>query len=205
MSFEEYLRQNYDINEPIYVKEVEFENHSQSWVYDKIRSLTNVGILKRFAAGIYYFPKKIFCGYLKLDPDKVIQKKYISDGNVVYGYISGQAFRNLVGLTAKYPTIIDVVSNNETAEVHDVRVGTKKVRARKPRIEVTRENFNVLQLMDLFTTISLNYLGETEQSILKRYINSCGVTKNQVTQLKDFYPADTSRNLFESGVLYEFL
>ena len=189
MNFEEYLKQEYGLGEPIYAEEIRFNDYSRSWIYRKIKELVDAGTLKRFDNGIYYFPKKFFLGDTVLDPRKVIQKKYLSDGDNVYGYVSGIAFENSVGLTTQCPAILEIVTNNESSNVRDLKVGKKRVRARRPRTEITKNNVKALQFMDLMNIIEPKFFDETEQFMFDRYIKDCGVTKNQIQQYAGLFPA----------------
>ena len=203
MNFEEYLKQEYGLNEPIYAEEIQFEDYSRAWIYVQIKKLVDAGILKRFDNGIYYIPKKMFFGDTVLDPYKVVQKKYLSDGNNVYGYVSGLAFENSTGLTTQCPAILEVVTNNESSNVRDIKVGKQRVRARKPRTGITKENVNTLQFLDLMNIIEPKYFDEAAKFMFDRYIKNCGVTKNQVQQYAGLFPPKALKNLIESGVLYE--
>ena len=203
MSFEEYLKQEYGLDEPIYAEEIKFNGYSRSWIYGQIKKLVDAGTLKRFDNGIYFFPKKFFLGDTALSPRKVVQKKYLSDGENVYGYISGIAFENAAGLTPQYPAILEIVTNNESANVRDIKVGKQRVRARKPRATITKENANVLQFLDLMNIIEPKFLDEAAQFMFDRYIKNCGVTRNQLQQYVGLFPAKAMRNLIESGAIYE--
>jgi len=203
MDFESYLKQEYGLNEPIYAEEIRFNDYSRSWVYSQIKKLVDAGVLKRFDNGIYYFPEKFFLGDTVLNPYKVVQKKFLSDGDNVYGYVSGIAFENSVGLTTQNPAILEIVTNNESSNVRDLKVGKQRIRARKPKTTITKENANALQFMDLMNIINLKFMDETEQFMLDRYIKGCGVTRNQIQQYAGLFPANAMKNLIESGAIYD--
>jgi len=89
MNFGEYLKDKHGFNEPIYVEAIQFKSYSRSWVFKELKKLIENGELKRFDTGIYYFPIKMFYGDGTLNSRKVIERRFISGGDNVYGYIAG--------------------------------------------------------------------------------------------------------------------
>jgi hypothetical protein len=203
VKFEEYLKQTYGLNEPIYVDEIRFEGYSRSWIYREIKALADAGSLKKFGIGVYYFPIKMFFGDSRIDPRKVVQKRFLSDGKSVYGYITGLSLENSVGLSAQCPNLLELATNNESARVRDVHVGFQRVRARRPRTPITTENANVLQFLDLMNIINPKFMDETERFMLSRYVKGSGVTQGQILEYAGLYPAKAMKNFVESGAVYE--
>ena len=126
MNFEEYLKQEFGLNEPIYVDEIQFEEYSRSWIFMQMKKLVDAGIIKRFDIGIYYFPIKFPFGDSSLDPYKIVEKRFLSDGENVYGYISGLSLKNSVGLSTQCPNLIEVTTNNEHSRVRDIKIGFQR-------------------------------------------------------------------------------
>jgi hypothetical protein len=145
----------------------------------------------------------MFFGDSLLDPAKVVRKRFLENGNDVYGYIAGATLANIAGISTQVPNLIELVTNNETTRVRDIKVGPQKVRARRARTPITKENFKPLQLLDLMSGIIPANLDETELFMLKKFVRSLGVSKNQVLQYVGYFPAKAARNVNESGVLYE--
>jgi hypothetical protein len=199
----EYLKEKFGYNEPIYIDEICFKDYSRPWIFRELKKLVNNGDIKRFDTGIYYFPVKMFFGDSFLDPRKVVERRFLSDGDDVYGYIAGTSLLNLTGLSTQVPNMIEVVTNNETTRVRDITVGTQRVRARRSRTTVTRENVNVLQFLDLMNSIMPAAMDETDALMLRIYIKDSGVTRNAVVRYAGFFPAKSMKNLVESGVAYE--
>jgi hypothetical protein len=203
MTFSEYLKSQYGTGEPIYVKQIQFDGYSRPWIFKELKKLVDDGVLKRFDKGIYYFPRKMFYDEAGLDPRKVVQRRFLSDGNEVYGYVAGVSLLNLVGLTTQVPNLLELVTNNETTRVRDIQVGNQRVRARRSRTTVTKSNVNTLQFLDLMNTIVPGKLDETEHYMLLKYIKSSGVTRDSITQYAGFFPARAMKNMMESGAAYE--
>jgi len=203
MTLGEHLLNEYGYNEPIFVSEIKFNNYSRPWVFKELKKMVDSGVIKRFDTGIYYFPQKMPFGDSYLDSHKVVTRRFLSNGSEVYGYIAGISLLNRAGLTTQVPNLIELVSNNESTRVREVRLGRQCVRVRRSRTAVTNENANILQFLDLMNIISPSGMGETERLLLNKFIKSSGVTRAQVSKYARFYPAKAMKNMMESGVVYE--
>jgi len=203
MTLGEYLKDKFGCNEPIYIDEIQFKDYSRPWIFSELKKLVESGEIKRFDTGIYYFPIKMFFGDSFLDPRKVVERRFISDGNDVYGYIAGASLLNLTGLSTQVPNLLELVTNNETTRVRNINVGKQRVRARRSRTTVTKENVTALQFLDLMNSVTPAAMDETEQFMLRKYIKDSGVTRNAVTQYAGLFPAKAMKNMIESGIVYE--
>lgn len=65
-------------NEPIFVEDIvqSFPNHSRQWVDDSLKAMVLQDRIKRFSIGVYYIPLKYQNEELKLNAQKVVEKKY---------------------------------------------------------------------------------------------------------------------------------
>lgn len=108
----------------------------------------------RYEKGVYYIPTKTVFGDSILNPRKVIEKKYIKDGDKIIGYYSGITFQNQLKLTTQMPNVIEVYTNNETAKIRDVFVGKQKVILRKARTTINNDNVAVLSFLELMNDIT---------------------------------------------------
>jgi hypothetical protein len=203
MTLGEYLKDKYGCNEPIYVEEIVFEGYSRPWIFKELKKLVDSGDIKRFDTGIYYFPKKMFFGDSYLDSRKMVERRFLTDGNEVYGYIAGLSLLNMTALSTQVPNLIELVTNNETTRVRDIKIGRQRVRARRSRTTVTKENVNALQFLDLMNVITPKFMNETEKFILKKYTKDSGVTRDAISQYMEFFPAKAMKNMVESGAIYE--
>ena len=203
MIFKEYLREEFGYNEPIYLDDIKFQNYSRSWIFKELKKLVDNGVLRRFNTGIYYFPKKMPWGDSVLDANKIIRRQFLTDGKNIYGYVAGTSLLNKTGISTQIPNLLELVSNKETTRVRDIYVGNRRVRARRSRTTVTKDNVNVLQFFDLMSSISPSCLDETERYMLSKYIKASGVTRSDVTQYANFFPAKVMKNMMECGAVYE--
>jgi len=203
MAFGEYLKSEYGTNEPIYVEEIQFKDYSRSWIFKELKKLVDSGELKRFDTGIYYFPLKLSFGEGRLNSRKIAERRFLTDGSEVYGYIAGLSLLNLAGLSTQVPNFLELVTNNESTRVRDIQVGNQRVRAHRSRTTVTSDNVNTLQFLDLMNIITPNDMDETERYMLSKYIKASGVTRASIMQNAGFFPAKAMKNMIESGAVYE--
>jgi len=203
MNFRDFLKDKYGENEPIYIEGIQFKNYSRAWIFKELKKLVDNGEIKRFDTGIYYFPVKMFYGDGALSPFKVIQRRFLSDGDNIYGYVSGISLLNQAGLSTQAPSLLELVTNNESTRVRDIRVGNQRVRARRSRTTVTKENAVALQFLDLMSVIKPAEMDETKRFMLDRYIKASGVTREEVLRYAVYFPARAMKNMMVSGVAYE--
>jgi len=203
MAFKEYLKEKFGINEPIYLEEIQYENYSRPWIFKELKKLVDSGELKRFDTGIYYFPKKMFYGDSYLNSRKIAERRFLTDGNDVYGYIAGFSLLNQTGISSQVPRFLELVTNNESTRVRDIGVGNQLVRARRSRTTVTKENYLTLQFLELMKSISPKSMDETERFMLSKYIKATGVTRDAVSRYVGLFPAKAMKNMMESGAVYE--
>ena len=203
MTLKEYLKEKFGYNEPIYLDDIKFLNYSRSWIFKELKKLVDSGELKRFDSGIYYFPSIMPWGDSVINANKIIERRFLTDGNNTYGYVAGASLLNKTGLSTQVPNLLELVSNKETTRVRDIYVGNQCVRVRRSRTTITKDNVSVLQFLDLMNSISPSSLDETERYMLSKYIKASGVTRIDVTQYAKFYPAKVIKNMMECGAVYE--
>ncbi len=204
----DYLIENYGYNKPIFLNELSIEGMSKNALRQAIKRLNKSGFLKRYDNGIYYIPKSI--GVLStsyLDPLKVVAYKYIENEKDKYGYVTGLAFANQLGLSTQMPSVIEIVSNNEATRGRIVTIGNQKVKVEKPNIEVTNENASLLQLLDMISSVEkYSELPEEETyDVLKKYIKDNKFSKKQLIDASSSLTGNTSKRLIEWGIVYEFI
>ena len=146
-------------NEPIFIEEIKeyimqfYKEADKEKLFNNIKEILNrlnkENYIKTAFKGIYYIPKKNVFGELPLANNKIIQYKYLTDkqGNIK-GYITGANLFNKVGLTTQVPNVIDIVTN-ECKNNNKYNNKNLNVIIRKPKIEITNDNYKYLQLIDL--------------------------------------------------------
>ena len=152
----DFLLEIYGENEPIFVSEIQYENMSTNHVRQQIKRLVDIGRLKRYDTGIYYIPKKsVFKSGSVPEFSKVVEKKYLMEQDVRCGYIGGMAFANQLMLTTQVPNVCEVITNKASKDYRETTLGSKRVIIRKPRVEITEENYQILRFLDLIKDIDI--------------------------------------------------
>lgn len=151
--------QNCEKNEPIFIEDIKeyimqfYKEEEKEKIFNNVKEILNrlnkEDIIKTAYKGIYYIPKTNIFGEMPLANNKIIQYKYLVDkfGNLK-GYITGAKLFNNIGLITQVPNIIDIVTN-ECKNNNKYANNYLNVIIRKPKIEITNENYKYLQLIDL--------------------------------------------------------
>lgn len=172
---------NCEKNEPIFIEDIkeyimQFYNEKEKEnVFNNVKAilnrLTKENIIKTAYKGIYYIPIENIFGEIPLATRKIVKYKYLVDklGNVK-GYVTGATLFNQVGLTTQVPNVIDIATN-ECKNYNKYTNNYLNTIIRKPKIEVTTENYKYLQLFDLIENKdNINIEVEDEDEIIYKFI-----------------------------------
>lgn len=195
-----YLIETYGYNEPILLEEISFKGFSKPWINKQLAKYVETGELIRFEKGVYYIPKKTTLGPSKLNPQKVIERKYINNKE---GYYSGASFLNQLGLSTQVPNVIEIYTNNESAKVREVKIGTIKVLLRKARTTIDSTNVAVQSFLELMNYVSPSFFNDERKQITAKYIKDTGITRNDIAKYAGVFPDKAMRTLVESQVIYD--
>ena len=198
----ESLMQQYGVNEPILFSMLSFEDYSRPWIYKQLNQLCEEGKLVRYEKGVYYIPTQTPFGKSLLNPRKVIERKYISQGGETVGYYSGITFQNQLRLTTQMPNVIELYTNNETTRSRDVYVGKQKVRLRRARTRITAANADVLSFLELMNDLTSDLLNDEKKAIIARFISDRKITRKDIATYAPVFPDKAMRTLIESEVIY---
>ena len=200
----EKLNSAFKPNTPIFMEEIRalLSEYSRSRIYQFIAEAVKNGALVRYDNGVYYIPTKTLFGVSKLNPQKIIEKKYIGSGDSVYGIYGGTLLLNSMGVTAQVPNVIEIFTNNETMRRREVMVGYQKVVLRKSRIPITVKNVELFRLMEFFNSIDINKMDkDTSFAQVVSHIRENGLARNEIIEYAQNFPAKAVKNLLQSGVL----
>lgn len=203
----EYLKANYKENEPIFLSDISIYGVSNNNLRQMFKTLCDSNKIKRYDTGIYYIPKlsrlKEAC---TLPADVVANYKYISRNGEVDGYYSGYTFANQIGVTTQVPYTLEIVTNNASAKYREVTLQGQKLILRKPKVPVTKDNYQILQLLDFLKDIE-EFADENIQhyaELIKSYIKKLKLTKEKIDQYISQYPDKIFRIIYEMR-LYDVL
>lgn len=154
----EYI-QNAEKGTPIFIEEIKeyiikfYNQKDKEKVFNNVKTILNrmtkEGTIKTAYKGIYYIPKENLLGKMQIGNREIIQYKYIMDkSGKIKGYITGAKLFNEAHLTTQTPNVIDIATN-ECKNFNKYKNNKLKVIIRKPKMEVTNENYKYLQLFDL--------------------------------------------------------
>jgi len=107
--------------------------------------------IRRISTGVFYKPKKTLFGVLQPGEEELL-RPYLFIGESRIAYITGTALYNRMGLTTQVPKDIKVAS-----KVKEIRtqIGNMKVRRVKSYIDVTNENYKLLEILDALKDFKL--------------------------------------------------
>lgn len=202
MEFFEYLVDTYGYNEVIMSNEISFNGYSVPWIKKALARLCDEEKIVRFEKGIYYIPTDTLLGKSKIDPQKVIRKKYINDGNGTIGYFSGITFMNMLGLSTQMPNKLEIYTNNESSRVREVAIGKQKVLLRRSRAEITSENAATMSLLELMNFTDATFFDDDRKKIVAEFIEKSKITRKSISSNSAYFPDKAMRTLVESEVIY---
>lgn len=206
MAFIETLKEKFGTTKPIFTNEILelFGQYSKVYVFDLIKKAEKNKELIKFDKGIYYVPEMTSFGFSSISVEDVIRKKYITNGEDVYGIISGSALNKGFGLATKDENIIEVVSNNEISSKRIFELHGKKIVLRRSFCQITKENhrlYTLLQVFYQFDSKSNSYEELCESAL--RYANAFAITKGQILSMVLNFPKKTAVQLVKSDILVD--
>lgn len=202
-----YILEYYKAGEPIFLSDIKMSEVSDKTIRQQLKRLADAGKLMRYEAGIYYLPKKtrLKSGY-KPSADVVARYKYICRNGKVIGYYSGHTFANQIGVSTQVPFKAEIVSNNFTSIVRDVKVGNQIYTVRRSRVPVTGKNYKVLQLLELLKDID-EYADEDNENVQEQlfaYIRKNRISREQVDQYLEYFPMKIYKSIYEMRLEHVF-
>lgn len=203
----DYLAETYGYNEPIFINEISLNNVTDNALRQSFKRMIKSGDIMRFDTGIYYLPKA--SRLLKnsyLDPLKVIVRKYVQNGSDIFGYLSGAAFANQLGLTTQIPAVIEIVTNKEATKGRTAIIGNQKIRLKRTALPITKENAALLQFLDMVSQLekySELSLAESKQTLLT-YARTKKFSRSQLAAVTPALTGMTAKKLIDWGIIYEF-
>lgn len=202
------LQNRFGTNEPIFTNEIlaEMSEYSRPRVFQLLKKAEQEGALIKFDKGVYYIPTETRYGKSLISVEQVVRKKYISDNGDVFGIYGGLQMQQNFMLTYQVPTAIEVVTNNETTWVRETKLKGRSVILRKSRLPITRENVDAYTLLELFSNIDMKkYFDDASvQREVLDFIRNKAIKGKDVYALVCAFPAKTTRNIMESGIINEF-
>lgn len=203
MEFFDCLLDTYGRNEAILSHEIAFQGYSAPWIKKALKNLCDEGKVVRFERDVYYIPEDTPLGRGRLDPRKVIAKKYICDGSGIIGYFSGLTFLNMLGLSSQMPNVLELYTNKEPSRVREVPVGSQRVLLRRARTAIDSDNAATLSFLELMNFTDAAFYDACKKKTVAAYIEDNGITRSSIAKYAPCFPDRAMRTLVESGVVYD--
>jgi hypothetical protein len=195
----EFLKSKFGPGKPIFTEDAEPLGLSAGNLRQQFKKLVDAGELSRFEPGVYFLPDPNH-EYYPISSNMVAEYKYITDGDEIYGYYSGYTFANQLGLCLQVPYKEEIVTNNTTAIAREVKVGKIPFFIRRAKVAVTKENRNVLQLLDLLKDVEeyTDYCCEDEApDIIRRHILRNKILRADVDKYIENFPLKTYKYIYD--------
>lgn len=195
----EFLKSKFGPGKPIFTEDAEPLGLSAGNLRQQFKKLVDAGELSRFEPGVYFLPDPNH-EYYPISSNIVAEYKYITDGDEIYGYYSGYTFANQLGLCLQVPYKEEIVTNNTTAIAREVKVGKIPFYIRRAKVAVTKENRNVLQLLDLLKDVEeyTDYCCEEEApDIIRRHILRNKILRADVDKYIENFPLKTYKYIYD--------
>ena len=209
-----YLKNIYGYGTPILLKDIRIGRKSKAAIKQELYLATKRGDIKRKYNGVYYFSNDDVEIPLGISFESVLEKKFIADNWGVegfeifntYGYYSGLTFINMIGLSEQVPAIIEITTNKTSCNkrIYTQKGTPLKAIIRKSKIEITGQNYKMLQFLEMFY-----YLTNEEvikgRAIITNYIKKCGFTKHDLDKYMDALSFEVFEKLAMGGLLNVFI
>ncbi|MDJ1470353.1 DUF6088 family protein [Xanthocytophaga flava] len=120
------------------------EPHEYFSAAKALERLIGKGFIKRVSTGIFYKPKQTVFGEIRPKEEELV-KPYLFDDGKRRAYITGTTLYNRMGLTTQVPATIKIASRDKRIFAS---IGSLKGKPVKSYVDVTDENYPLLELLD---------------------------------------------------------
>lgn len=202
----DYLRENFKNGDPIFISDI--KGYSNDYVRFEFKRLVDEGKLMRFSNGIYYLPYTTILGTPgKISVEDIAKRKYMKNSDGVIGYYSGIKLANRYGFTTQNPACIEIVSNCATTKMRKLNINSRDIIVYKPTIEITNDNVNELQFLELMKDIDQisEIQGKELNNKLKRFVKETNVNFNVVKELINLFPDKVFKNIYNAGLINKLI
>ena len=200
-----YIKEHYKEAEPIFFSDLAIEDITKSALNQQLKKLCDKGLLQKYDTGVYFMPRQTTLkSAIGPNADIVARYRFISRGDNIDGFYSGNSFANQIGITTQVPRVIEIVSNNTNSSDREVRIGNRKFYIRKPIVPITNENVYVLQMLELLKNLDayLDYSYEEARERFADYISIHEIKRSDVDLYIRKYPLSTFKYYYELGLDY---
>ena len=191
------------INKPLFIEDFVNEETNYDTAKTLLSNYVKSGDIKRYSQGIYYIPRKTILGYSTISFESIIERKYISDDNKVFGYYSGMSLLNTIGLSSQVPNIPEITTNNEATRKRKVKIGKRSVIVRRSEIEINNDNYLYLQFFDIFRYGDQKAIEDNKNNVIK-FFDDNKLKLNKLMEIEKLLPMKI-RKIFRRSKIYDEL
>ena len=202
----DYIIENYKNGDPIFLSEL--PGSSKDYLRQEMKRLVDEGRLERLYNGVYFLSYMTILGTKgRISMDRYIEKKYLTVGGKVAGYVTGFQLANQYGFSTQNPSCYEICSNEATTKQRKYEIDGNTIVVYMPVAEVTEKNRSALQFLDLMSIIDkYSEISGTERvSKLKKYVSTVKLDFQTVKEYLPLYPDKVYRNIFEGGLMGELV
>lgn len=164
----------------------------------------NSGLLAKAGYDCYYIPTTTPFGKSLLNPRKVIEKKYISNNDEVYGFYTGLVLLNSFGITTQMPNVIEVFTNNEATKSRRVTINNQTIIVKRARTTINNSNYKEMMLLELFNLADIRSIDARATQKIVDYMKQNNISVQGIMKYAKFVPARAIKNFMISEVQNAF-
>lgn len=200
------LKTQYGENTPICYEDIAnvCSGYTRGRVYQLIDAAMNSGLLAKAGYDCYYIPTTTPFGMSLLNPRKVIEKKYISNNDEVYGFYTGLALLNSFGITTQMPNVIEVFTNNEATKSRRVTINNQTIIVKRARTTINNSNYKEMMLLELFNLADARSIDVQATQKIVDYMKQNNISIQGIMKYAKFVPARAIKNFMSSEVQNAF-
>jgi hypothetical protein len=131
-------------------QQLDIEANEYSAAAKAIERLIVKGIIKRVTTGVFYKPKQTIFGELLPRETEIIKPYLYEQGNRI-AYITGIVLYNNLGLTTQVPKTVKIACRSKRIFINS---GSLKAKPVKSYVDVTDENYYLLEILDVLKDFS---------------------------------------------------
>lgn len=217
MKLYDYIFKNFKVDEPFFVSELNMPGSTKNNIRQALKVLCDKGLAIRYDTGIYYIPhdspqteglvknelKSFIHRHAPFSDQDIAVKKYICSNGEHYGYYTGFVFANAMGLTTQVPFVREIASNNSGGTKRKVVIGSSKFILKKPRAQITTENYKILQVLDLLNDYEIYYddsaIEEDVDYRIKTFLRQNKISQESIEPFLNLYPDSIYKTLYKLG------
>ena len=200
-----FIKNNYKASQPFFLKDLyaQFPEIKEGTIRESIRRLLNEEKILKAKNGVYELPNpnRVLKSHV-VNTANVIEQTYIKDNkNNIIGYRSGINFANMLGLTSQTASVEVVYSNVVSNRKREIKLNKSRLIINAPRVEVTNENYKLLQILDLLTEFEKYSEYDLKQVELKllSYISNIKLSYGELERIVEAYPLTAQVKFYKIG------